>query len=176
MPKASIGRVVGAVALNAILVGVTEVLLWTSMRRIGGKLPGKYYIIDLVCQCCFTVVGGYLCCATARPAGRGALFGLIALGMLIGGLSLPSSWTREPHWYRVALLVVWGPCVWIGWTVRSRSHVPSPTLTTIDFPAHSPLPNDRPRRLPLWMVEIGLSLVPRRKLYDCVVRCRNLPR
>jgi hypothetical protein len=145
MPRASIGRVIVAVIAgwfaNAILVGITEVLLWTSMRRIGGKLPGKYYIIDLVFQCCFTVIGGYLCCAIARPARRRALFGLIALGLLIGGVSLPSSWMREPHWYRVALLVVWTPCVWIGWILRSQRVLAQQSVADNDFsdPVERPL-------------------------------------
>lgn len=123
MTKASVGRVILAVVagwlINAILVGLTEVLLWMSMR-VGGKLPGRYYIIDLICQCCFTVVGGYLCCWIAGPSRRIAMLSLMCLGLLIGGLSLPSSWSREPHWYRIALLAVWVPCVWIGWTLRSQ--------------------------------------------------------
>lgn len=127
MPKASVGRVifaaVGGWLANAILVGVTEVLLWTSMRGAGGKLPGKYYIIDLICQCCFTVLGAYLCCVIAGPSRRVAMFSLMSLGLLIGGLSLPPSWAREPHWYRIALLAVWVPCVWIGWRLRSQRTV-----------------------------------------------------
>lgn len=121
------GRVVLAVVVgwvtNAIMVGLTEVLLWTMMRSPAGKLPGSYYIIDLIFQCCFTVVGAYLCCVIARPSRRPAMFGLMLLGLLIGGLSLPPSWSREPHWYRIALLVVWVPCVWIGWSLRSRRAV-----------------------------------------------------
>jgi len=95
MPKASVGRVILAVVAgwvaNAILVGLTEVLLWASMRSAGGKHPGKYYIIDVICQCCYTVVGGYLCCLIAGPPRRVAMLGMMFLGLLIGGLSLPSS-------------------------------------------------------------------------------------
>jgi hypothetical protein len=127
MPKASVGRVILAVVAgwvtNAILVGITEVLLWTSMRGAGGKLPGRYYIIDLICQCCFTVVGGYLCCMIAGPSRRAGMVSLMFLGLLIGGLSLPSAWSREPHWYRISLVAVWIPCVWIGWRLRSHALV-----------------------------------------------------
>ena len=123
MPKATVGRIILAVVAgwtaNAVLVGLTEVLLWTSMRGPRGTHPGKYYIIDVICQCCYTVVGGYLCCVIAGPSRRNAMFGMIFLGLLIGGLSLPSSWPREPHWYRITLLAVWTPCVWIGWKLRS---------------------------------------------------------
>lgn len=124
------GRVILAVVAgwvtNAILAGVTEVLLWTMLRSASGKLPGGYYFIDVVCQCCFTVVGGYLCCAIAGASRRAAMVGLILLGLLIGGLLLPSSWSREPHWYRIALLAVWAPCVWMGWRIRSQSSVGRP--------------------------------------------------
>lgn len=127
--KASVGRLILAVVAgwvtNAFLVGVTEVLLWTSMRNMGRNLPGKYYIVDLICQCCFTVLGGYLCGVIAGPSRRVAMLSLMSLGLVIGGLSLPSSWSREPHWYRIALLAVWIPCVWIGWRLRSQRAVAS---------------------------------------------------
>ena len=123
MPKASVGRVILAVVAgwlaNAALVGLTEVLLWTSMPRVGGKHPGKYYVIDLICQCCYTLAG---------PRRRVAMFGMMFLGLLIGGLSLPSSWPREPHWYSITLLMVWVPCVWTGWSLRSRRAVASQSL------------------------------------------------
>lgn len=128
MAKASAGRVVVFAVVagwvtNAILVGLTEVLLWTIMRSPGVKLPPSYYIIDLIFQCCFTVAGAYLCCVIARSSRRVAMFSLMCLGLLIGGLSLPSSWSHEPHWYRIALLAVWVPCVWLGWMLRSRHSV-----------------------------------------------------
>lgn len=124
MPKVSIGRVILAVIAgwltNAILVGLSEVLMWTNMRGPGGHLPGRYYVIDLILQCCFTVVGGYVCCAIAGATRRSAMLSLMTLGLIIGGLSLPPSWNREPHWYRIALLAVWVPCVWIGWRLRAQ--------------------------------------------------------
>jgi hypothetical protein len=127
MTRANVGRVVLAVIAgwltNAILVGFTEVLLWKAMRGAGGALPGSYYIIDLIFQCCFTVVAAYLCSLIAGPSRRSAMFGLMLLGLLIGGLFLPSSWSRDPHWYRIALLAVWVPCVGLGSILRSQSAV-----------------------------------------------------
>lgn len=138
MSRAGIGRVILAAlagwVANAILAGVTEVLLWTRMRGPGGKLPLEYYVIDLICQCCFTVLGGYLCCLIVDGSRRSAMFGMMALGLVVGGLSLPSSWLREPHWYRIALLAVWVPCVWIGWTLRApraRQSAPRPLKTVV---------------------------------------------
>jgi hypothetical protein len=42
------------------------------------------------------------------------------LGGVVGAASLLNSWTTEPHWYGIALLVTFPPCVWIGWIVRAR--------------------------------------------------------
>lgn len=135
MPRAGTGRVILAVIMgwiaNAMLVGVTEVLLWMGMRSAGGKLPLRYYVIDLIFQCCYTVVGGYLCCLIVDGSRRAAMVGLIALGLVIGGLSLPASWPREPHWYRIALLAVWLPCVWIGWRLRERKALATQRLGAI---------------------------------------------
>ena len=118
MAKASVGRVLLAVITgwltNAILTGIAEVLMWRSMRGPGGHFPLRYYVIDVICQCCFTILGAYLCCVIAGSRHRVAMISLMALGLLVGGLSLPPSWSREPHWYRIALLAVWVPCVWIG--------------------------------------------------------------
>jgi hypothetical protein len=58
------------------------------------------------------VLGAYLCCAIAGLSRRAALFGVISLGLVIGRLSMPSSWHREPHWYRIILFLEWAPCVW----------------------------------------------------------------
>jgi predicted membrane channel-forming protein YqfA (hemolysin III family) len=66
------------------------------------------------------ILGAYLCCAIAGLSRRAALFGMISLGLVIGGLSMPSSWHREPHWYRIILFLEWAPCVWIGWKLRSQ--------------------------------------------------------
>jgi hypothetical protein len=55
------------------------------------------------------ILGAYLCCAIAGLSPRAALFGMISLDLVIGRLSMPSSWHREPHWYRIILLMEWAP-------------------------------------------------------------------
>ena len=95
---------------DAALVAVTEQILRSS----------RYYlVVDLVTQCLYTVAGGYLCCRLAKSQ-RAALAGLIALGMVVGTVSLVTSWAAEPHGYGTALLAVYAPCVWIGWTFGQR--------------------------------------------------------
>ena len=122
--RASIGRIILAIAagyiVDGILVALTEQLL--SLRAPGGAAtqPLSYFVVDLTSQCLYTVVGGYLCCAIARSDLRAAMVGLMGLGVLVGVLSLVLSWKTEPHWYGIALLAVYPPCVWIGWTLRGR--------------------------------------------------------
>ena len=121
--RKSIGRVILAVVAgyvaNGILVAVTEYSL--GARGVAAT-QSLYYFVDLTSQCLYTVVGGYLCCAIAGSSQRAAMAGLMGLGVLVGTVSLVSSWKAEPHWYGIALLAVYPPCVWIGWTLKGRAN------------------------------------------------------
>jgi hypothetical protein len=110
-----LGVIVGYLT-NAALVGVTEAgyVRWMDARQ--------YFIVDLVTQVVATIIGGYLCCLIARSAKRMAATGLMILGLLIGAASPFISWKAEPHWYGVALLDVYAPCVWTGYaSLMSRN-------------------------------------------------------
>jgi hypothetical protein len=121
--------VIAAWVANAILVGITEAfLLWPWLAPHHRAKPLSYFVADLITQCLYTVIAGYLCCVIARPTHRIAMFILIGLGLVIGGVSTFFSWNMEPHWYRIALLAVYPVCVWIGWRWRvrlSRGNVPA---------------------------------------------------
>ena len=120
-----IGRTIVAVvagyAANVILVAGTEQLLSSLAAGVDVSLPLYYFVLDLVSQCLYTVIGGYVCSAVARPCRPLARYGLIGLGVTVGTVSLVVSWETEPHWYGIALLAVYPPCVWIGWKLRSRA-------------------------------------------------------
>lgn len=100
---------------NAAVVGVTEIayVRWMDAHQ--------YFIVDLVTQVIATIIGGYLCCLIAYGAKRIAATSLMTLGLLIGAASLFTSWKTEPHWYGVALLAVYSPCVWTGYALLLRS-------------------------------------------------------
>jgi hypothetical protein len=125
MSRGHIGRIVLAVVAgyiaDAILVLATEQLLSLLVPGADVAPPLYYFVIDLISQCLYTVIGGYLCCVIARSSHRAALAGLIGLAMLVGTISLVTSWKNEPHWYAIALFVVYPPCAWIGWTLRARA-------------------------------------------------------
>jgi hypothetical protein len=129
MAIARVGRTVVAViasyVTNAILVVATEQLL-SSHAPSGATAPQlNYFVVNLISQCLYTVVAGYLCCVIARPSQRVALAGLIGLGLSVGTVSLVTPWKSEPHWYGIALLAVYAPCVWIGWSLRGRANAQS---------------------------------------------------
>jgi hypothetical protein len=87
-----------------------------------GTPPLYYFVTDLISQCIYIAAAGYLCRVIARPSQKTALFALIALGVLVGLVSLVTSWKSEPHWYGIALFVTYPPCVWIGWTLKDREN------------------------------------------------------
>jgi peptidoglycan/LPS O-acetylase OafA/YrhL len=122
MRHINVGRIILAIlagyTVNALLVAATEQLL---PRLVPGK---HYFVVDLSTQCLYEVAAGYLCSVIAKPSQRRtAVFGLVVLGLLVGTVSLITSWKAEPHWYGITLLCVWAPCVWIGSSLaRRRTH------------------------------------------------------
>jgi peptidoglycan/LPS O-acetylase OafA/YrhL len=97
MLRASIGRSIIAVlagyAANAVLVATTEQLL---PRLITSP---DYFAADLITQCLYELAAGYLCCLIAKRSERWiAVVGLVGLGLLIGTISVITSWKAEPHW------------------------------------------------------------------------------
>jgi len=105
---------------NRVLVAATEL----SLGAAGIGAP-PYFVVDLIGQCLFAIVAGYLCCLIAEPTRRAAMAGLMGLGVFVGTISLVTSWKTEPHWYGLALLAVYPPCVWIGWALKSRARQPT---------------------------------------------------
>lgn len=119
MSRGNFVRIILAVlagySANAILVAATEQVL---PRLVPNP---AYFAADLITQCVYEVAAGYLCSRIAKGSERWvAVVGLIGLGLLVGTISLITSWQAEPHWYGIALLSVWGPCVWIGYALERR--------------------------------------------------------
>ena len=101
--------VITAYVVNAILVLATNQLL--SPMATDAKRHFQFLVIDVLSQCPYTIVAGYLCTAIVGQLRRLAIAGLITLGLTVGTFSLISSWNSEPHWYGVSLLFVYAPCV-----------------------------------------------------------------
>ena len=50
----------------------------------------------------------------------GCRFGPDRIGLLIGTVSVITSWRHEPHWYAITLLSVYAPSVWTGYRWERR--------------------------------------------------------
>ena len=108
---------------NAVLVAATEQVLPKFMRGT------SYFVTDLITQCLYEVVAGYVCCLVSKQSKRRlAVSVLVGLGLLIGAISVVASWTAEPYWYQIGLLFVWAPCVWIGYVLADRTTKDIPGL------------------------------------------------
>jgi hypothetical protein len=128
MNAARIGRIILAVLAgyiaDALLVVATELTLRTPGRHV--TQPLRYFVTDLITQCFYTIIGGYLTCRIAGTAHRAAMLSLICLGLVVGSASLVASWRMEPPWYRIALHAAYPACVWIGCKLAVRSQRLSP--------------------------------------------------
>ena len=105
-------RVMVAVAAgyvtNAVLIAGAEHML-SKLVSAGG-----YFAADALTQCVIQIGCGYLCSRIANSQRLTATMALIAVGIVIGSLSVVASWRSEPHWYAITLLCIYAPCVWVG--------------------------------------------------------------
>jgi hypothetical protein len=104
--KRIVVAVVVAYLANALLIAATEQVL---VHVFSGT---KYLIVDVVTQSLIQVGCGYLCARISNSTT--ALVALILLGLVVGVLSGIATWHADPHWYAIALLAAYAPCVWIG--------------------------------------------------------------
>jgi hypothetical protein len=91
--------VIAGYGTSAILVAGTEQFLPIASHAMASI---HYFVLDVISQCLYTVIGGYVCCVIAQSLRRLAMWGLIGLGVLAGTVSLIASWQTEPHWYGIA--------------------------------------------------------------------------
>ena len=110
-------RSIGAVAAGYLTIGILIVLT----DRLASAPPSslKYFLVTLVTDSLYTIVGGFLCAAIAGEQARGASLSLIAFGELLGVISLVRYWGAQPHWFAIALLLIYPAGIWIGYTVSS---------------------------------------------------------
>jgi hypothetical protein len=103
-----------------VLVVVTDWILGFFVPQIAREMPGFYFPMVIVTDSIYTLVGGYLCAKIALTAHRPATIGLMIFGELMGLVSVVASWYAVPHYYSIALLVLYPPMAWAGswWRVR----------------------------------------------------------
>jgi hypothetical protein len=118
MPRASIGRIAVAVLMGYVVYGiVVAVVEWLVLRHM---LGAHFYAPDLVLHGLGAVVGGLVGSGFAAPSRWIGAAGMTVVGLIFKAIGLVVAWKLEPHWYGIALMVVYVPCVWIGWAIVER--------------------------------------------------------
>ena len=118
--------VILAYVANALLIDATEQLLARAFS------DAKCFVADVVAQSVIQVGCGYLCSLISNARPGPAIVGLIAIGLLVGGFSFAASWHADPHWYGIALILVYASSVWIGYRIERSRRVHAKTKSRID--------------------------------------------
>jgi len=122
MWRAVLAPIAGYVAIGILVVFTDQLLsLLTHIFDSGAPPPRYYYELSLLTDCLYTVLGGYLCAAIARQRARRAMLILIVGGGLVGIASVIALRRTQPHWFAIALLLVYPPAVWAGSRLRMRA-------------------------------------------------------
>jgi hypothetical protein len=120
-------RIIGAALAGYIAVGVLVVL---TDLIFAAAIPGfralatpplYYFVIVAITDTLYSMAGGYLCAAIARDSARTATLGLMVFGEIVGVASTILGWHTQPHWFAIALLVLFPLAVWTGSRLRARS-------------------------------------------------------
>ena len=123
-------RIIGAVLAGYVGVGVLVVL--TDMV-FADVIPGFrnmatpplfYFEIVVFTDLLYSIGGGYLCAAIAGASARTATLGLIIFGEIIGIVATVLAWRVQPHWFALALVVLYPLMIWIGSRLRVRGAQP----------------------------------------------------
>ena len=108
----------------------TGLLIFSTDQLFAALIPGfkamttpplYYFLISVVTDALYSIIGGFLCARIAHPPfRRNAMFSLILLGELVGVVSTIFLWKIVPHWWSFALLLLYPPAVWLGFKLQSR--------------------------------------------------------
>jgi hypothetical protein len=118
-------RIAAAILAGYIAVGVlvvlTDLIFAAAVPgfRTMPTQPLYYFVIVTFTDALYSVVGGYLCAVIARDAVHKATLGLMIFGEIIGVVSVVLGWNIQPHWFALALLVLFPVAVWCGSRLRS---------------------------------------------------------
>lgn len=119
MPRSKVGRTVVAVLMGYVLYGViVAVVEWIFLRQV---TTPRAHVFDVVLHCAGAVLGGLVCTGAAEEPRWVAVAWLTGIGLLFKAIFALNAWNTEPHWYCIALLLVYAPCVWIGWALARKA-------------------------------------------------------
>jgi hypothetical protein len=119
-------RIIGAVLAGYVEVGalvlLTDLIFAAAVPGFQAmRTPPLYYFaIVTVTDALYSASGGYLCAVIAPASIRAATLGLIVFGEAMGIGSTILNWHIQPHWFALALLVLFPLAVWVGSRLRAR--------------------------------------------------------
>jgi hypothetical protein len=118
-----VAAVLGGYVGIGILVVLTDLVFAAVIPgfRAMTTLPTYYFVIVTFTDALYSIAGGYLCAYIARAAVSRATLGLMIFGEIAGIVSVVLGWHIQPHWFALALLVLFPPAVWFGSRLRSGS-------------------------------------------------------
>ena len=111
----------------------TGVLIFLTDQLFGLFIPGfktmkmpplYYFAVSLCLDTLYSIAGGYICAVIAQGLSRTATWGLILFGEGMGLAATIMLWKTVPHWWSLALMVLYPPAVWIGSSLRTRAGKP----------------------------------------------------
>jgi hypothetical protein len=122
----TIGSVLAGYISIGVLVALTDLAFTVAIPgfRSMATPPLYYFVIVLFTDTLYSIGGGYLCAATARASAHAATLGLMIFGEIVGVVSTVLAWRIQPHWFALALLVLFPFAVWIGSRLRARRAAP----------------------------------------------------
>lgn len=126
MLRAVLAPIAGYVAIGVLVIFTDRLFsLLTQGFNAAATPPRYYYVVSLLTDSLYSILGGYICAGVGGAAGRRAALILMVCGELIGLAAVIALWQTVPHWFAIALLIVYPLAVWAGSQLRMRSE-PSP--------------------------------------------------
>jgi hypothetical protein len=123
----TIGSVLAGYITIGVLVALTDLVFTVAIPGFRGMAtpPLYYFLIVTLTDTLYSIAGGYLCAASARASAPTATLGLMIFGEIVGVVSTVLAWRIQPHWFALALLVLFPIAVWIGSRLQARRAVPT---------------------------------------------------
>jgi hypothetical protein len=117
-----------------LMVVTTDAIVARLIPGFNATRPPTYYFyVSLLTDTFYTAIGGYLCAMLAREQRHRATLALIVFGEVMGIVSQVVLWNTVPHWFAIALLVLYPPAVWVGSKMRTMT-VPVPRNSPVVTP------------------------------------------
>lgn len=109
-----LAALLGYALIGLLIFGTDQVFAQVIPGFSSMKMPPTwYFLVSMVTDTVYTLIGGWLCAAISR-GDRQAAWGLIVIGELAGIASTVYLWHTVPHFYSFYLLIMYPPAVWFG--------------------------------------------------------------